>query len=152
MLTSLKEHVANTNKENTNEVQLSPEKFAAYTIELVEQENFLKFHQDISNGVSTIVNVCHCSAALDSRAPLRKHNVKFKDAPFGCDCGKQCNLPAPLNQNLQEDDAWLSALLRDGVLGYMCQSSNSGPSPDQPGHGSCAHEALPLLTLDPRAR
>ena len=47
---------------------------------------------------------------------------------------------------------WLPALLRDGVLDYMCKSSNSGPSPDQPGHGSCVYAALPLWTLDPRVR
>ena len=130
ILTSLKEHVANTNKENTNQVQLSPEKSAVYNVELVEQENFLKFHQDVANGVSVIVNVCHCSAALDSRVTLRKHDVKFKDTPFECGCGKQFNLPVPLNQNLHEDDAWLPASLRGGVLDYMHQSSTSGPSPD----------------------
>ena len=107
VLMSLKEHVANANKESTHEAQLSPEKTAAYNAELAEQEIFLKFHQDIANGVSAIVNMCHCSASLDSRVTLRKHNVKFKYTLFACDCGKQFNFLVPLNQNLQEDDVWL---------------------------------------------
>ena len=104
LLTALKEHVANINKENDNEVQLSPDKSAAYNIELEEQEKFLKHHKDVANGINTIVNVCHCSAVSDSRVTLSKHNVKFKEVPFECDCGKQFNLPVPLNQNLQEED------------------------------------------------
>ena len=82
VFTVLKEHVANTCKENTNEVQLSLDESAAYNIELVKQEKFLKCHYDIANGISAIVNVCHCSAASDSKVTLSKHNVNFKEVPF----------------------------------------------------------------------
>ena len=127
LLTALKECVANANKENMNEVQLSPDKSTAYNIELEEQEKFLKHHQDIANSMDAIVNVCYCSAASDSRVTLSKHDVKFNEAPFQCDCGKHFNLPVHINQSLQEEDLWLPELLRNGVLDYMCQSSNSGP-------------------------
>ena len=43
VLTSFKEHVSKTPKESTHEVQLSSEKTAAYSVELAEQKNFLKF-------------------------------------------------------------------------------------------------------------
>ena len=121
VLTSFQEHVSKTHKESTHEVKLPPEKTVAYNVELAEQENFLKFHLDIADGVIVIVNACHCYAALDSRETLRKHNFQFKETPFTCDCGKQFNLPVPLNQNLQEDDVWLPELLTNGVLDYTHQ-------------------------------
>ena len=65
ILTALKEHVASVNKENINEVQLYPDKSAAYNLELEEQETFLEHHQDIANGISVIVKICNCSAASD---------------------------------------------------------------------------------------
>ena len=48
----------------------------------------------------------------------------------------------PLNQDLQEDEVSLTSLLLVGDLDYVCQSSTSSPSTDQPGHGS---------SVDPRA-
>ena len=87
-LTALKENVASVNKENTNEVQLCPDKSAVNNLELKEQETTLKHHQDIANGINTIVNVCNSSAASDWRVTLSKHNVKFKGLPFECDCCK----------------------------------------------------------------
>ena len=58
----------------------------------------------------------------------------------------------PLNQYLQEDDVNFAFLLLVGDLDYMHQSTNSSPSPDQPGHGSCVTTAMPMWTVDPRSR
>ena len=69
-------------------MQLSTDKSAVYNIELEEQEKFLKHHHDVANDIIVVVNFFHCSAALDSRVTLIKHNVNFKDVLFECDCGK----------------------------------------------------------------
>ena len=61
-------------------------------------------------------------------------------------------MPVPLEQHLQEENVWLPELLSHGSLDYLHRSTNSCPSPDQPGHGSCACAALPMFTTDPRVR
>ena len=118
----------------------------------MKQENSLKFHLNIAADESVTINKCHCSAVSASRERLRECKVHFKGMPFACDCWAKFNLLVPQNQASQEDELSLKHLLADGVLDCVHQLSNSGPSPDQPGHGSCAHAALPLRTADPRAR
>ena len=46
----------------------------------------------------------------------------------------------------------LTSLLLTGDIDYMQQSFNSSPSLDQPGHVSCVSTAMPMCTMDPRAR
>ena len=62
-------------------------------------------------------------------------------------------LPVPCSQPDQnEKELLLSALLIEGILDYLHQSSTSSPSPNQPGDGSCVCTSLPLFVADPRVR
>lgn len=46
----------------------------------------------------------------------------------------------------------LTSLLLTGDLDYMHQLFNSSHSLDRPGHGSCVSTAMPMWTMDHRAR
>ena len=96
--------------------------------------------------------VCQCLRVPSSRANLETHNVKFEEVSSTCDGGKVFNLPVSLDQVFQEKEVDLIHLLEIEVLDYVCQSTNSCPSPNQPGHGSCTCMDLTMWTVDPRAR
>ena len=68
---------------------------------------------------------------------------------FKCDCGLEFDFPVPLEQRLQEENAWLPELFPHRSLDYLHRSTKSCPSPDQPGHGSCAHTVVPMFVTDP---
>ena len=154
---SFKNHVMKNYKEGLVPKLLSNVNLSTDCIELtkkkvLEQEDFLKFHENLAARHYVVNDDYHCLTVSTSRENLVKHNVHFKEVPFTCDCGLDFYLAVPLNQDLQEDDVSLANSLTAGVLDSMCQSTYSSPSPGQPDHGSFVLTAMPMWTMDPRAR
>ena len=94
----------------------------------------------------------HLSRTPSARENLVKCKVQIVEVPSNCDCGFKFDLPVPLGQVFQEKEVSLKHVLLTGDLDCVCQSKTSSPSPDQLGHGSCVLTALPMWTVDPRAR
>ena len=65
--------------------------------EVLEQEDFLNFHENLVAGNYVINDDCHCLTVSTSRENLVKHNAHFKEVSFTCDCDLDFHLPVPLN-------------------------------------------------------
>ena len=155
LLQSFKNHAMKNNKEVLAPKLLSNANLSTDCVELtkqevLEQEVFHKFYENLASRNYVVNDDCHCLTVSMHRENLVKHNARFKEVPFTCGCGLDFHLPVPLNQDLQDDDASLTNLLTTGVLQCMHQSTYSSASPGQPGHGSCVLTAMPTWTMDHR--
>ena len=113
-------HVMKHNKEGLVPKLLINESLSTDCIELtkqevLEQEDFLNFHENLAAGYYVINDDCNCLTASTSRENLVKYNVHFNEVPFTCGCGLNFHLPVPLNQDLQEDDVSLTNLINSRI-------------------------------------
>ena len=85
-------------------VQLSPECKELANMEVLEINEFLKFHEKIVSGNCVGSSECQCSRMSRARENLKKHEVKCEEVSCTCDCGQTLSLPTPLNQVNQDGE------------------------------------------------
>ena len=120
--------------------------------EVVEKDDYLKFHEHLVAGKEVGYGECYCLRAPSAREKFATRNVKFKEVPFTCDCGASFDLPAPLSKVFKEKEVSLTRVLLIIDLDHTRQLATFSSSTDQLGNVSCVSTAMPMCAVDHRAR